>query len=345
MAISTNRATSHCQYEKGFHYGKASGYDQIATGFGKKGTQNCSTSPVTILRSAQPTRFYSSPDLHYPGAASILQNRLSRDYQNLGRTLADQRRSWSEQAATLYYPTKSSAENAKKNVFQGLLGAIFDQARACRLIKSTASATCCIDSTGMENHYVSRHFFKRQGRRTGKYRRWTKLTAVCENQSHLIASAVVSTGPSTDCNYLKPAVAQAVKHVAIHTLLADSGYDAEYNHRLCREQFGIRSTVIRLNGRNLKYGRTGGLFRRRMKQRFPTRSYRRRWQIESVFSRFKRRLGNALTARTNESRTSECLLRVLTYNLMIVLFTFLKSLITNVFYRALLESKNLKRKT
>lgn len=179
----------------------------------------------------------------------------------------------------------------------------------------------------MENHYVSSHFLRRKGRRTAKYRKWTKLTVVCENQSHLIASAVISTGPSTDCHYLKPAVQQAVKNVSINTLLADSGCDAEYNHQLCREEFGIRSTVIQVNDRNLKYGHPGGQHRRRMKQRFPAASYRKRWHIESVFSRFKRRLGNALAARTNESRTSECLLRVLTYNLMIVLFTFKKSMV------------------
>jgi hypothetical protein len=203
-----------------------------------------------------------------------------------------------------------------------MLAAIFDYARDCRLIKATGPHVCSIDSTGMENHYVSRHFLQRKGRRTAKYRRWTKLTAVCENQSYLIASAIVSTGPSTDCHYLRPAVDQAAKHLCITTLLADSGYDAEYNHQLCREEFGIRSTVIQVNDRNLKYGRTGGQYRRRMKQRFPAASYRKRWHIESVFSRFKRRLGNALSARKDDSRTSECLLRVLTYNLMVVLFTF-----------------------
>jgi hypothetical protein len=218
-----------------------------------------------------------------------------------------------------------------------LLAVILDQAKQSRLIKSAGSHTCCIDSTGMENHYVSRHFLKRQGRRTTKYRPWTKLTAVCENRSHLIVSAVVSTGPSTDCHYLEPAVTRAAKHLAIGTLLADSGYDAEYNHQLCREKFGIRSTVIQVNDRNLKYGRTSGKHRRRMKQRFPACSYRKRWQIESVFSRFKRRLGNALTGRTNESRTCECLLRVLTYDLMVVLFTFSKSVFINLFYKAFLS--------
>jgi len=186
----------------------------------------------------------------------------------------------------------------------------------------------------MENHYISRHFLRRKGRRTAKYRKWTKLTAVCENQSYLIASAIISTGPSIDCRYLKPAVTQAVKNISIDTLLADSGYDAEYNHQLCREEFGIRSTVIQVNDRGLKSGRVGGNHRRRMQQRFPTASYRKRWHIESVFSRFKRRLGNALTARTNESRTSECLLKVLTYNLMIVLFTLKRASFINVFYIA-----------
>jgi transposase len=186
----------------------------------------------------------------------------------------------------------------------------------------------------MENHYVSRHYLRRKGRRTEKYRKWTKLTAVCENRSHLIASAIVSIGPSTDCHYLKPSVTEASKNISIDTLLADSGYDAEYNHQFCREQFGIRSTVIQVNDRGLKYGRIRGNHRQRMKQRFPAASYRKRWQIESVFSRFKRRLGNTLTARKNESRTSECLLRVLTYNLMIVLLTLKRTVFANVFYKA-----------
>jgi transposase len=169
-------------------------------------------------------------------------------------------------------------------------------------------------------------FLQRKGRRTEKYRKWTKLTAVCENQSHLIASAIISVGPSTDCPYLKPAVSQAVKNIAVDTLLADAGYDAEHNHQFCREKFGIRSTVIQVNDRGLKYGRTSGNIRRRMKQRFPAASYRKRWHIESVFSRFKRRLGSVLTARKNESRICKCLLRVLTYNLMVVLFTLKRAL-------------------
>ena len=162
----------------------------------------------------------------------------------------------------------------------------------------------------------------RQNNRTSKYRRWTKLLIIADNDTHLIGSALVSAGPSTDCHQLKDALEMAIDNMTVKCLLADSGFDSEYNHRICREQFGIDSTVIAVNDRNLKYGRTSGFYRRKMKKHFSRAKYRQRWQIESIFSRFKRRLGYHLTTRTDSSRTMECYLRVLTYNLMILYLLF-----------------------
>lgn len=321
MTITSNRTIGYRPFWKGFHDGPTSGYDQIATDFGSLGIPNRSTDVTRLFGSSQSSRFHTGTDLRGLGSAPVLQNRLSRDDPDSAGYAEDSGDPGLEQTAALHDLAKSPPADAKKNVFEGLLATIFDAARDGGLIKASGSHICSIDSTGLENHYVSRHFLQRKGRRTETYRKWTKLTAVCENRSHLIASALVSTGPCTDCQDLKPAVEQALRQVSIGTLLADSGYDAEYNHQLCREVYGIRSTVIPVNDRGLKYGRMSGQHRRRMKQRFPAASYRKRWQIESIFSRLKRRLGNALTSRTSESRTSECLLRVLTYNLMIVLLT------------------------
>jgi len=325
MMITTSRTKSYGPYGKGVHYGFLFYDDQIAAGPGQIGLPDRPANPTALFRSPQSPRFYTSPDLCFASPASVLQNRLSRYDPHPAGYPEDPRGPGPDQTATLHDPAKSSPEDAKKNVFEGLLATIFEQARDGGLIKKRGCHVCSIDSTGLENHYVSRHFLQRKGRRTDKYRKWTKLTAVCENRSHLIAAALVTVGPSTDCHYLKPAVEQAGQLLSIGTLLADAGYDAEYNHQFCRREFGIRSTVIQVNERGLKYGRISGQHRRRMKQRFPAASYRKRWQIESVFSQIKRRLGNALTARTDESRTSECLLKVLTYNLMIVLCTLKKS--------------------
>jgi transposase len=59
-------------------------------------------------------------------------------------------------------------------------------------------------------------------------------------------------------------------------------------------------------------------FRSKPKGRRHRRVYGQRWQAESVFSRTKRLLGSAWRARSDQSRERECLLRVLTHNLMLL---------------------------
>lgn len=111
---------------------------------------------------------------------------------------------------------------------------------------------------------------------------------------------------------------QAAALIRIDTALGDAGYDAEHNHRLCREDLGVRQTVIRLNHRNTGRRWPKTPYRRAMRHRFPKTTYNQRWHAESGFSQHKRRLGSALTARGNASQARELVLRVLTHNLMLL---------------------------
>jgi transposase len=113
-------------------------------------------------------------------------------------------------------------------------------------------------------------------------------------------------------------VRQASRNVSFDRLLADAGYDAEHNHTLCRRELGIRSTVIPINGRGGN-APPSGHYRAQMARRFHRHVYGQRWQIESAISRNKRLLGPALRARSEETQAAECLLRVLTHDLMILL--------------------------
>jgi hypothetical protein len=176
-----------------------------------------------------------------------------------------------------------------------------------------------VDATGLEPRHVSAYFIDRRGPLLGRRRRHgPKLTTVRDTGSHLIAGAVVTRGPSQDSPQFRPAVRQAAGLLAPDCLLGDAGYDAEHNHRLCREALGIRETVIALDRRNM--GRRWPLtpYRREMKRCFPRALYRQRWPAESIFSRLKRRRGAALTTRGARAQRREILLRVLTHNLMIV---------------------------
>lgn len=184
-----------------------------------------------------------------------------------------------------------------------------------------------IDSTGLEASVRSAHYARRRrdGNRRYRKRKFPKLTIVCHTQSHLIAAALSTVGPSYDVNLFEPAMLRASWNLDADRVLADAGYDSEPNHRLAREGLGIRSTVIRLNRRGRFRADTRGrrlipkgTYRRQMAKRFHRRKYGQRWQAESVISRLKRRLGAALRGRSDAARQRESDLRVFTHDLMIL---------------------------
>jgi hypothetical protein len=80
---------------------------------------------------------------------------------------------------------------------------------------------------------------------------------------------VTGTGPTQDSPDFTPAMRQAAALLPIEPALADAGYDAEHNPRLCREELGVRSTVSKLNPRTMgrRWPRT--TYRREMRQSFP----------------------------------------------------------------------------
>lgn len=162
----------------------------------------------------------------------------------------------------------------------------------------------------------SAHYALRMGRRY-RMREWPKLTVVCHTRSHLIASGLVGRGPSQDAPLFGPALLGAARNLDIDRLLADGGYDSEANHVTARERLGIRSSVIKVNPRRTRKWPTS-FYRRQMRRRFHRRKYRQRWQVESVISRFKRRLGSVLRGRSAAAKERECHTRMLTHNLMIL---------------------------
>ena len=195
------------------------------------------------------------------------------------------------------------------------------RARQRSLIDTTP--VVAVDATGLETRHVSVHFShkrakgqRRRKRRT--QRAWPKLTTGVHTHSHLMLAAVPGLGPSQDSPDFTPAMRQAARLVAIDTVLGDAGYDAEHNHRLCREHLGVRHTVIRLNRRNTGRRWPKTPYRRTMRHRFPKPLYHQRWHVESGFSQHKRRLGSALTAQRTPAQQREIILRVLTHNLMIL---------------------------
>jgi hypothetical protein len=174
-----------------------------------------------------------------------------------------------------------------------------------------------VDATGLESRHTSRHYARRRGKRY-RMRRFVLLAVASHTRSHLVAAAEVRRGPTNESPLFAELIDQAVGLAGWDRVLADKAYDAEHNHEIARRQSGIRATVIPINRR--RHGRKwpATKYRRQMRRRFPKLKYGQRWQVESVFSRHKRLLGDALRSRSAPAWERECYLRVLTHNVMIL---------------------------
>jgi hypothetical protein len=195
----------------------------------------------------------------------------------------------------------------------------------------------------LESRHVSRHFEKRQrqsarqarkNKRTPKQKQYDanrrraavnkclpKLSLAVHASTHLILAARATTGVGADHRHFAPLMLDASRRMSLEFGLADAGFDSEDNHRLARDELGIRSLIPATGGRPGANGPTGH-YRRLMRRRFKSgpdkRHYGQRWQAETVNSMVKRNLGSACRARTSLGRKKDLLLRAVSHNIMIV---------------------------
>lgn len=288
--------------------------DQIAGGSGQNSFTNCSKLSAGILTPFFAEAFHTAPVVRYFGTATILKNRLSWHRTDAQRLLRVAQCAGIERDTALFDPLLCRTKAAKKRAFEKLLGGIFERCGEIGLLNKAAEGA--VDSTGLETRHISEHFVNCTKRPSYHRRTWPKITVVCDTENHLIAGCIVTRGPSYDFDLFGQAVGQAYKQVRFKRILADGGYDSEKNHRLAREVFGME-VMIKLNLRGFER-QPKGVHRRQTQEKFDKKVFNNRWQVESVFSRNKRLLGSALRNRTDASREQECLLRVLTHNLMII---------------------------
>jgi transposase len=196
------------------------------------------------------------------------------------------------------------------------------------------------DSSGFDSHHASRYFIwrrdnrkndEKRGKKRVSYKRFGKLMVIVDCATHAIVAAVASQGPTPDIDQLDGVLAEVPDFIHIKHMVLDAGFDSGHNHQLLREQNAIRSTIPPEYGRPPKNpdAMPSNKWRRLMKRLFRNgrpKSYRKRPQVETVFSMLKRNLGSALRARNVHGRRRDMYLRILTHNIAIAL--------SWVFYRA-----------
>jgi len=262
-------------------------------------------------------------------ACLVVKEFLRLDYRGIHQTLLE----WSDLRKVLglakvpHFTTLCSAHERllRKRHTDRFLTSLLQRCRRDKLLSET-SQVAAIDSTGLESRHVSHYFTRRCDRHAAHYKAtYPKLSAICDTRTHLILGITVNRGPTVDHCEFRSTVEHALRHQSFKVLVADAGYDSEKAHRWCRDVLGIRSIMPpRIYGRRRLDGApriVGGHYRVKLHRHFPKKLYGQRWQIETVFSVLKRCLDAALRARTYHSQCREVVLKVLTYNLMILLLS------------------------
>ena len=195
--------------------------------------------------------------------------------------------------------------------------------------------TGAIDSTLYDTHHRSRHYEQRcrhyassnpntaNSRRSRAARRTPKLSYCMDTRSHVILAARCRTGMGADTPDFGPLLRQSLKRrPQLRSVLADAGYDSHANHRLAREELGIRSWIKTGVGRPSIHAPTSE-YRRLMKKKLSgsqkKKPYGKRSQAETVNSMMKRNLGDHLRAKSAAGRREELKWRVLTHNISLLL--------------------------
>jgi hypothetical protein len=168
-----------------------------------------------------------------------------------------------------------------------------------------------MDATGLETTTASAHF---QCRRGGERRKWVKVSTIILCGSLLPMSLVMDWGPTNDKCQAKSLLSKAQTVAMPDTLYADAGYDAEWIHVQCREEWGAESVIKPAVHR--ADGKRNGIWRSGMSKNYLEKmEYGRRWAVETFFSGLKRTMGSMLTSRHPSQLLKEAAFRVLAYTL------------------------------
>ena len=277
---------------------------------------------LPLYRHLKSPKKFTQPQLV---ACLVLKEFFKTDYRGIMEILTDSSdlQRVLELKAIPHYTTLQKAAHrlTQKKTLDRLMHDIIALAIGTKVMKKSV-ALSAIDSTGFESHHVSSYFVRRRGRtednpyQTTTYSRFPKVGIVVDCRSYMVLSGIPSLGPSPDIIHYRVAITEALKRTALKILTADAGYDAEHAHVFARE-LGIRSIIPNRVGRPTTK-LPSGKYRKIMATRFNKTLYGQRWQVETINSVIKRRLGSFLRARSYWSQMREMMLRLFTYNVMVV---------------------------
>jgi hypothetical protein len=197
-------------------------------------------------------------------------------------------------------------------VFDLLITAVFSQ------ISNNKKIDIAIDGTGFTSLYSDRYYVMRINRETS-YRNFMKMSIAADPKTKAVIMIKCRKGPAHDTIDFIPILRRIKKSIKkkIRNVIADKGYDSSKNFYFIEKELHANA-VIPI--RNYKSSRAGRNTIRKHRPLDPDRRiYGKRNIAETVFSVIKRKFDGDLKSRLTELKKKEMKMKVLVYNLCILM--------------------------
>jgi hypothetical protein len=187
--------------------------------------------------------------------------------------------------------------------------------------------TIICDSTWLGHHMYHGGYHLVYDKEHAPLDKCTKVHIACLKNSKIIAFAKVTDGTKHDSPILKELIMNVINNgFNIKNLLTDAGYSSKANYAFCNH-VNISNIFIDFQSRaKLRSdGRTPWMKQLKVFKENPDiwhEKYRYRVVVEGIFSSIKKKHVNYLRSRQTNSRFNELLLKILVYNLMVIVRYF-----------------------
>lgn len=172
-----------------------------------------------------------------------------------------------------------------------------------------------IDSSGFSTSQFGRWFdFKYDKDKT--IRKWIKAHIVCDTQTNIITSAIVTSGNLADSPQLKPLLEKNTHQ--LREVSADRAYSSRENLQIITNMGAVpyipfKSNVTGAHGKFHIWKKSYRYFKENPQEFFE--HYHKRSNVETCFHMIKQKFGKDLATKSFESQRNEILLKVLCHNI------------------------------
>jgi transposase len=174
-----------------------------------------------------------------------------------------------------------------------------------------------VDSSGFSGcRYDQWHHLKWKNVKPKSYREWVKAHCMIGTTTNVITAAKVLDRHSADINELVPLMDETAKRFKIGEVSADKAYLAEWTLQAISDRGASALIPFKSNsvgGRSGVWNQAFHYFNLH-REEFLAR-YHRRSNIESTFSMIKRKYGDSVKAKNNQTMKCEVLAKFVAHNL------------------------------